>query len=255
MINTLDPLYAFIYELTGLTFPANNRSTLDTKVSRFFEKKSILEENSVTSVQSDSQLLQELLDFLTVNESYFFREMAVIDEMIKRINQRPGKVRILCAPSSSGEESYTIVMALLKAGKPASEIEIVGIDINSSVIDMAQEALYTKRRVHRVEESDLERYFTLEDDKYRLKDEVRQCVSFSKLNIFDTAISGLGRFDIVFSRNMLIYFDKESSKRAEKVFYDVLKPDGYLLVGHADFISNSMGFDVEMHNGHYFYKK
>ena len=253
MKEALNELYNYIYDVTGLTFPETNRVAMDQRVCRLFAD---VNENKILSfIKSDENAMQKLLDLLTVNESYFFREMNVINAMVQRIMKTSGKVRILCAPSSSGEESFSIVITLLKAGKPASEIEIIGIDINSHVIKLAQEALYTKRRVHRVSNEDLNRYFRPKGDAFSLNDDVRSCVTFKNLNIFDESISQLGNFDIVFSRNMLIYFDNESSLRAEKVFYDLLKPQGHLLVGHADFISNEVGFNVELCSGHYCYQK
>ena len=90
---------------------------------------------------------------------------------------------------------------------------------------------------------------------YELNREVRSCVTFKKLNIFESSVRHLGTFDIVFSRNMLIYFDKASSLRAEKVFYDALKSGGTLLVGHADFIANKVGLAEEVIHGHCFYMK
>jgi len=255
MMHSLDALYDYIYELSGLTFPSSNRATLDQKVDRFFKAKSIANADVLDYIQSDKQSEQELLDLLTVNESYFFREMTVVDEMVKRIMSQKGKVRILCAPSSSGEESFSIVISLLKAGKPSSEIEVVGFDINSDVIKLAKQAQYSKRRVHRVSDEDLAKYFSPEGDHYHLSSEVTQCVTFYCKNLFDDSIKDLGLFDIVFSRNMLIYFDKKSSLRAEKVFYNALKHQGYLLVGHADFIANEIGFEKEIVNGNAFYTK
>jgi chemotaxis protein methyltransferase CheR len=159
MISSCNALYDYIYDLTGLTFPESNRNTMDERIKKLFGDKGVTGDSLVNLLKSDKESLQKLLDLLTVNESYFFREMEVIDEMVSRIMKRSGKVRILCAPSSSGEESFSIVMTLLKAGKPASEIEIVGIDINSEVIETAQKAIYTKRRVHRVNEADIKRFF------------------------------------------------------------------------------------------------
>ncbi len=251
----LDPLYEYVYNESGLTFPQNNRLSMDRKVIELFESLSVAPSDIVAHVQKDETSWHALFDLLTVNESYFFREMRAIEYIVQACREARQKVRILCAPSSSGEESFSLLISLLKSGKRIEDIEIVGLDINSEVIVQAQSGLYAKRRVHRVSEEDLREYFVPEGDKYRLKERIRSAVRFYNYNLFDPRVKELGTFDVVFSRNMLIYFDKESAAKAEQVFYALVQRGGYLIVGHADHIPNKVGFKASLHNGHYIYEK
>ena len=190
---------------------------------------------------------QALMNAITVNETYFFREEEQLDALVDHllvemdaIRPQGETLRILSAPSSTGEEPYSMVIKILEEGHiiEKRDIEIVGIDIDSTVIDKAIKAEYSSRSVHAIPPALLSKYFTKKGLGYEFSQELKGAVDFKVVNIFDKAqVRKLGKFDIIFSRNMLIYFDDASRKEVAMTFYDLLKPDGYVLLGHAEYMS------------------
>jgi chemotaxis protein methyltransferase CheR len=149
-------------------------------------------------------------------------------------------LRILCAPSSSGEEPYTIALNLLNEKKILAErdIELVGIDIDSKIIEKAKQGVYNKRSIQFIPNHLLKKYFDINGTDFYIKDMIKGAVNFKVVNIMNKVkIKQLGKFDIIFSRNMLIYFDDESKREVGVTFYDLLKSDGYIFLGHADKMS------------------
>jgi len=195
----------------------------------------------------DGTEFQELMNAVTVNETYFFRENhqfeTLINHMLPELHaNRPNgtPLRILSAPSSTGEEPYSMVLHILEEGNLVEQrdIEIVGIDIDSTVIDKAQKAAYSERSVHAIPKNVLAKWFRKKTLGYELIDDLKGTVDFKVCNIFDKAeVRRLGKFDVIFSRNMLIYFDDASRKEVAMTFYDMLNPGGFVCLGHAEYMS------------------
>ena len=190
---------------------------------------------------------QELMNAVTVNETYFFREKEQFEVLVGQIlpelhRRRPANepLRILSAPCSTGEEPYSMVLHILGEGKLVEErdIEIVGIDIDSTVIAKGREGHYSGRSVHAIPPAVLSRWFRKTSVGYALVDDLIGTVDFQVANIFDRSqMRQLGHFDVIFSRNMLIYFDDASRKEVAMTFYDMLNPEGYVCLGHAEYMS------------------
>ena len=194
--------------------------------------------------EGNEALMQELINAITINETYFWREHRQFEICCKktlphldREKEAGEAIRILVAPCSSGEELYSIVMAILEEGTVIKKrnIEIVGIDIDSAMIAKAKRGCYTRRSVEKLPESFLRKYFRKKEGLYCLDEIIKNAATFLTGNIFDEAlIKRLGKFDILFSRNMLIYFDDKEKEVCFDRFTDLLKEDGYLFLGHAD---------------------
>lgn len=190
---------------------------------------------------------QSLVNAVTVNETYFYREKEQFEVLVGRLlpelhAKRPGHVplRILSAPSSTGEEPYSIILHILEEGRIVEErdIEVVGIDIDSGVIEKAKAGKFSERSVHAIPKPILGKWFKERTLGYALIDDLIGTVDFKVANVFDRSqMRQLGKFDIIFSRNMLIYFDDASRKEVAMTFYDMLNPDGYVLLGHAEYMS------------------
>jgi chemotaxis protein methyltransferase CheR len=190
---------------------------------------------------------QALINAMTVNETYFYREKEQFEVLVNRIlpelhakKPRHLPIRILSAPSSTGEEPYSIILHILEEARIVEErdIEVVGIDIDSTVIEKAKAGKYTERSVHAIPPRVLSTYFRKKLLGYELIDDLIGTVDFKVSNVFDkTQMRQLGKFDIIFSRNMLIYFDDASRKEVAMTFYDMLNPEGYVLLGHAEYMS------------------
>lgn len=195
----------------------------------------------------DGTEFQELMNGMTVNETYFYREKNQFEVLANHIlpelhKMRPKGVplRILSSPSSTGEEPYSIILHIIEEGNVVEErdIEVVGIDIDSTVIDKAKKGEFSQRSVHAIPKNILGQWFTKKSFSYQLSDDLNGTVDFKVVNVFDrAAMRKLGRFDVIFSRNMLIYFDDASRKEVAMTFYDMLNPDGYVLLGHAEYMS------------------
>jgi chemotaxis protein methyltransferase CheR len=190
---------------------------------------------------------QELMNAVTVNETYFFREKDQFEVLANRIlpelhetmpEGRP--IRILSSPCSTGEEPYSMILHIVEEGNIVEQrdIEVVGIDIDSTVIEKAKKAKYTDRSVHAIPKPILNKWFKKTKFGYELGDELQGSVDFKVANVFDKSqMRKLGKFDVIFSRNMLIYFDDASRKEVAMTFYDMLNPGGYVLLGHAEYMS------------------
>ncbi len=191
----------------------------------------------------NQELLQELIESVTVNETYFWREFEefkiLVDEILPTYIKPNSlnKVRVLVLPSSSGEEVYSIMIAI-KENKEVYDnliIEIIGADIDSNMIQKAKKGLYSKRSVDKLPNEYKTKYFTKVGNYYQIDKEFIKYAKFLQANLFDRSLKmKLGEFDIIFSRNMLIYFDTPTKQKAFDIFYKLLKPSSYLFLGHAD---------------------
>jgi len=190
---------------------------------------------------------QELMNAVTVNETYFFREHDQFEVLVNNVlpeldKKRPKSepLRILSAPCSTGEEPYSMVLYLLEEAEliERRDVEIVGIDIDSNVINKAKNGKFSERSVHAIPADQVQSYFKKVGLAFSLIPDLVGAVDFKVVNIFDrAAIRELGKFDVIFSRNMLIYFDDASKKEVAMNFYDMLKPEGYVFLGHAEYMS------------------
>ncbi len=195
----------------------------------------------------EGEEFQELMNAITVNETYFFREKDQFEVLVNRILPELHKsmpasrpLRILSSPCSTGEEPYSIILHIVEEGTVVEErdIEVVGIDIDSTVIEKAKMAKYTERSVHAIPKNILHKWFKKKGLGYELGEDLQGTVDFQVANVFDrTQMRKLGKFDVIFSRNMLIYFDDASRKEVAMTFYDMLNPGGYVLLGHAEYMS------------------
>lgn len=185
----------------------------------------------------------QIYDLVTTNETYFFREpaqlTAFIEEIVPEILSKKTvkKVRIWSAGCSSGEEPYSIAILLQEAGYyGTATFEIFASDINQQVLTKARKGNYRESAFRATDSAIRERYFTREaDGSWRIHDDVRNRVSFGRLNIYDEArVSLLGYLDVILCRNVIIYFDDASKKVVVNNFYNRLVDGGYLLLGHSE---------------------
>lgn len=185
----------------------------------------------------------QIYDLVTTNETYFFREpaqlTALVDEIVPDLLTRKSirKVRIWSAGCSSGEEPYSIAMLLQEAGwYNKASFEIFASDLNQTVLAKARRGLYRESAFRATTPMLREKYFSHEPDgSWRINDEIRNRVSFGRLNIYDEArVSLLGHLDVVLCRNVIIYFDDASKKIVIRNFYNRLIEGGYLLLGHSE---------------------
>ncbi|MCX5720179.1 MAG: protein-glutamate O-methyltransferase CheR [Nitrospirae bacterium] len=197
--------------------------------------------------KSRDEELSLIMDILTVNETYFFREQGQLKTFseeilpeLKGINREKKRLRIWSAGCSTGEEPYTLAMLVIERGYFYGwDIEIFGSDINQRVLQVARNGVYRKNSFRTTDEYFLKKYFKEENGIFRISNSVKQFVNFSHLNLLDPfKVKFIGIMDIVFCRNVLIYFDQTSKKKLAETFHNRLVDGGYLLLGHAESLIN-----------------
>ncbi len=195
------------------------------------------------------QELMDIMDILTTNETYFFRESfqlkAFTDEIIPELIKKSGAsnrktLRIWSAGCSTGEEPYTIAMLLHGIRELRDwKIEIIGTDISQRVLQHARRAVYGKSSFRATDEEYIKRFFVEHEDGLKVCDEIRDIVTISHLNLFDVnRMILLGKMDLVFCRNVIIYFDLAAKKRVVESFFNSMNDGGYLLLGHSESLMN-----------------
>ncbi len=241
------------YRKTGIYFDTNKRYFVDKRLQERIQARQCADfRDYFNHLRFDrDQELQVLINLMTVNETYFFRESyqldclsnSLMDEVASR--KRPGeRIRIWSMPSSTGEEPYSIAMQLLERwpGLADWDVEILASDIDTAALEKARAALYEKRALHSVPTHYVQRYFTPVFDagrkQYQLKDDIRESVGFSRVNLYSASeVAALGPMDIVFCRNLLIYFDEMSRRQAAERLYDAMVPGGFICLGHSESMS------------------
>jgi chemotaxis protein methyltransferase CheR len=198
--------------------------------------------------------LDEAIDLVTINETYFFREeyqlRAFKDELLPRLVSAPlarERVSIWSAGCSTGEEVYSIAIAALEAGLlPSHDVHVFGSDISRRCVAAARKGVYGPSSFRATPPDIRRRWFTNRPDGGHVVDEVRSMCHFGHLNLLDTwRASVVGRVDVIFCRNVLIYFDPVSRRRVIETFYERLLPGGYLLLGHSESLINvSTAFEL-----------
>ncbi len=233
--NDILPISNYFHTQTGITFE-NQINILKSKVTSFCKQRAIHSFSKLLeNIKIDRHLKQELIDYLTTNETFFYRELKQIMNLVKLVKESNTKVNILCAPCATGEEPYSIAIALLEAGVSDSNFAIVGIDINSDAISKAQQASYDERNIRNLSAEIISKHFIKNDDKYMLNQTIKSLITFKLANLFDDSFKNLGKFDVIFSRNMLIYFDKETKLKARSILESMRENDKHsVFFGHAD---------------------
>jgi chemotaxis protein methyltransferase CheR len=198
--------------------------------------------------------IEDAIDLLTTNETYFFREeyqlrsfsADLLPALHDRLKNRR-RLMIWSAGCSSGEEAYTIAMLVKESGLfHGWDVRIYGSDISRRVLARARAGVYGEASFRAIPEKMIDRYFTVTDEGRRVQDGIKALCHFGHLNLLDEErIIFLGSVDVIFCRNVLIYFDKRSKARAISMLYDRLNPGGYLLLGHTESLLNlSTAFEI-----------
>lgn len=208
--------------------------------------------------------LQKLLQHLTVGETFFFRYHAHFDTLRQSIvpelvyKNRQEKIRIWSAGCSTGEEAYSIAMAIMEAlpDWKKRDIRIIATDINSRSLKRAREGVFSAWKVRVTEKSYLEKYFTTIGESYVVKDEVKSLVDFSYLNLQVDLSPSNEKFDAIFCRNVMIYFTTATIRKLLETFAGSLNSGGHLFLGHSETLSHiSTGFERHIHGGSFYYRK
>ncbi len=243
-----------IYDLAGIRFQENKAYFLASKINQRVEALGLQDYddywNFLNSVSGRTEY-GHLMDAVTINETFFFRNQPQLEKLetdilqpmfTKARSDNRNTLRYWSCACSTGDEIYTLALQLLSMdGAQGLNHELVGTDINRDVVAIGRKANYRPYAVRNVPPALLQRYFA--EDKvaqtFQLSDDVKKMVNLMEMNLLDgNRIKSMGKFDIIICRNVLIYFDDESKDKVMQNLYDVLNDDGVLILGHADDIYN-----------------
>ncbi len=242
-------LRQIIYDRSGIHFPDTKKYVLESRLGHRLGELEIEDYDQyivfLTMGPYQADEFQEMFNRITINETSFFRnepqldvfEKTVLPEMLeKRASSK--RLRVWSAACSSGEEPYTLAMQIHRSlGVRVSDwrLEILGTDISEKCLNIAAAGRYSSYAIRSTPDLIKNRYFKAEGLFYDLDPTIRSMVSFEKHNLKDTlAAKRHGTWDVIFCRNVMIYFDEEMKKRVAKMFHDQLADDGCLFIGHSE---------------------
>ncbi|MCI4666438.1 MAG: protein-glutamate O-methyltransferase CheR [Neomegalonema sp.] len=242
----------FFYKRTGITFEQSRRAFVEKRLgNRMAATGASAFSEYLSSVRwgAANGEMQELINALTINETYFFREegqfKALVENALPDITKgrsRSNVIRICSWPCSTGEEIYSIALYLLEYWGAVDEFDIAlyGYDIDSNVIDRAKRGAFSKRSISKLPPELLANYFQHDrkEDLYNIVSDLKESVTFETRNVFDPPnLTGDDMYDVVFCRNMLIYFDDKSRRLAVENIFNSMKNNGVLFLGHSERMS------------------
>ncbi len=242
----------YFYKRSGIYFDDSKRYFVDKRVLNRIKATGHSSFRSYFSfLRFDRQQheFQHLVNLMTVNETYFFREeyqlKAMVHGALQEIVKHKAKgetLRIWSLPCSTGEEPYSIALYLLEFWPELEnyEVEIIGSDIDTRVLQKASRGQFNARSVKNLPKFIKQKYFRFDakTEIYQLNDDIRQCVGFSSVNLHeDSSMAKFARCDLIFCRNLLIYFDDVSRRQAAERLFDALNPHGILFLGHSETMS------------------
>jgi chemotaxis protein methyltransferase CheR len=242
---TFKDLRDYIYEHSGIYIADTKKYLIENRLARILQDKklnSFEEYFNVIKFCSNGNEKARLFDAVTTNETYFFREIHQLnvfnDDLVPNLlKQNKGKqsLRIWSAACSSGEEPYSIAIMLLEKNLGNMKYEIHASDICESVLASAKKGVYTSYSIRNIPQQYLEKYFSKNDQLYNLSQTVSNSVNFKKINLIDEKhVKSVRGMDIIFCRNVLIYFDAKAKQKVVSHLYNALNPGGYLIIGSSE---------------------
>lgn len=246
----------YLHGLTGIRLRAGKEALVVSRLGRRVRATAMPTLNGYIDAILDGRIPEELphfIDVLTTNKTNFFREAAhfrhLVEKVFPRLAATSHPIRIWSAACSSGEEPYTLGMVVRDSLPVAaqSRTRILATDISNRILETARTARYAGPQLHGLEPEMLRRHLDREpgaSGAWTVKREVRDFVRFARLNLMETWPMK-GQFDIIFCRNAMIYFDRQTQERLVGRFLELLVPGGTLCVGHAESLSGiSHGLEV-----------
>ncbi|MCL2102590.1 MAG: protein-glutamate O-methyltransferase CheR [Syntrophorhabdaceae bacterium] len=242
---TFEKLKSYIYDNAGICVSEIKKHSIENHLARRIRDNRLSNFDEYFLLLSrDGNERKILYDIVTTNETYFFREPNQLEVFSKHVmpqvlkNKRVREVRVWSAACSSGEEPYTLA-AMLKENEPLVRTDIIGSDISDGVLEQARRGIYSSYSVRNVPPNYLKKYFKARENAYELDESIRKMVRFSNINLVDEKlVRAIRNVDVIFCRNVLIYFDDKSKRKAVSLLYDALAPNGFLIVGTSESLYN-----------------
>jgi len=267
----LQVLIEYIYEICGVHLDSSKEYLVKTRLDNLVTKNGCASYSEFYyRARSDrsGKINGDMINAITTPETLFFRDKhpfeimrsKLINELIKKKSKGaiPGQLRMWSAASSTGQEIYSLAIVLRETipNIEKHQISLLATDISDVVLDLAKAGRYNKFEISRgLTPQQLTKYFIEKDQYWQIKDEIRKMVRFQKLNLMKPFI-GLGTFDIVFCRNVAIYFTLEDRKKLFDRIADLIVPEGYLFIGSSEFLTGiSERFKAVRHGKAIYYQK
>nr|WP_320131495.1 CheR family methyltransferase [uncultured Holophaga sp.] len=235
-------LRTLVKDFTGISLAESKRTLLVSRLASRLRVRGLatfLDYYKLITSQAEQDEFQTAIDLITTNETSFFREsehFRVLRDYIGHLRPVPFPFRVWSAASSSGEEAYTIGMVLSEV-LGSAEWEVLGTDISTRVLDRARRGIYPMERASTIPIDMLHRHCLKGQGShqglFRIGQQIRDRVQFMQMNLC-RPFPAVGRFDVIFLRNVLIYFETEQKRKVVEALATCLKPGGLLLVGHSE---------------------
>ena len=262
----------FIYTECGIYVADNRKYLIENRLGNRLKKLNLKNFDEYYNLLrfdvSRAAERKRLFEVITTNETSFYRnppqlkvfQEEILPEVVEGCRRNGKKLRIWSAGCSTGEEPYTISMIaheLLRGEIAAWDVRITANDLSERVLDSARRGIYNDYTLRTTPTEIASRYFDLKEGQNRIRPEVKKLVSFGQINLKDRMqIKRVERSQIVFCRNVIIYFDDEMKKHVINEFYDNLLPGGYLIIGHSESLHNiTRAFKPIHYPGSIIYKK
>lgn len=239
-------IQSLVYEKAGITLSEQKQSLVVSRLSkriRQLDLPSFQAYYDLVSSGNDQEELTQMLDLMSTNKTDFFREpvhFEFLKEKIIPTLSQAKRVRIWSSASSTGEEPYTIAMTLLDSvPDPRTwDFKILASDLSTRVLDKASRGVYEEERVTNLSDTLIKRHFLRGKGNQagfvKVKPHVRELVTYRRINLMDEAFPIRTSLDVIFCRNVMIYFDRPTQSRLMAKFYRYLNPGGYLFIGHSE---------------------
>ncbi len=242
---TFDRLRGLVYDKSGISLGEQKRELVCARVGKRMRALGLEDYREYFSflIEDDSGTeVVELLDVISTNVTHFFREprhFEVLGELLRQWEEAgQRRFRIWCAAGSSGEEPYTIAMTVLESLRDPSDARILATDISTRVLEKARRGVYEGRHVEKIPPALLGRYIERghgeDEGLYSVREPLRRMTTFGRLNLSMHPYPLKGPLDVIFCRNVMIYFDNKVRHEVLQNMHELLKPGGYLMVGHAE---------------------
>lgn len=239
--NQFEQIRHTVYDFCGIKLGEEKRELVKSRLTkRLYALNLDNFDEYLSLVGKDSSEFSHMIDSLTTNKTDFFREIQhfdfLTDEIIPNLDRRSRSLRIWSAACSSGEEPYSIAMTLNEALPDIKnwDVKILATDISSQILEKAHKAEYSEENLKDVSAYLKQKYFLKStSNKFIFKAPMRNIVKFARINLMDQW-KMKGPFDVIFCRNVMIYFDKPTQAALINRFYNLIAPGGYLFVGHSE---------------------
>jgi len=234
-----------VRERSGLVLSADKTYLVESRLAPIARKDgfaSIDDLISAIRIRRDAKLIESVVDAMTTNETFFFRdktpfdifEQSILPELVAR--KRGGTIKVWCAAASTGQEPYSLAMIAEALGPKlgGSKLEILGTDISERCLEKAKAGIYTQFEVQRgLPVQMLLKHFKKDGDAWKIDDRLKTSIRYRTMNLLDD-FRALGKFDVIFCRNVLIYFDMPTKKMVLERMAQQVEGPGYLLLGAAE---------------------